>query len=244
MKLPNIPLVQNSRILSEAILPSEFIELKMNPDQKDYLVNLKIYYLIKIGSLLAVLTGYKRTTFIQEFLDIDYTDYLDKYLEVQLYFYELIKYSWRDIKHIFADYSVETPFEAIVQIYHFEAVHSFAQCFAVDSRIYPATIYREYNSLTLIVNKQISNEALTKKERKLVAKVKKRYQADETKELLVHLYLIEQCEAVWSRSKESSICSRFKIYKQEREFLGDDTKKPFHPRFNPAPIGWINGLLL
>ena len=244
MKLPNIPLVQKSLHLSEDVLPSELIELGLNDKQKDYLVGLKTYYLVKIGSLYAVLNGCSRSTFVRNYLEIEYTNLLDRYLEFELIKYELIKYSWQSIQPVFTPYNIYYPEAAMLQIYHFEAIHSFSQCLAVNSRIYPATIYREYNSLNSIINKIKRNERLTKQEKKLAAKSKNRYLANETKELAIHLYLVEQCETVWSKSADTSIKNRFMTYKQEKESIYSNVKKPFHPRFNHNPIGWVNGLPL
>ena len=54
------------------------------------------------------------------------------------------------MSELFAPYKIETYDCAILLIYRFQAIHSFSECLAFDSRIYPASIYREVNSLKTI----------------------------------------------------------------------------------------------
>ena len=227
--------------LSESILPLELITIGLNPEQIQYFSGLKKYYEMKIGSLLAVLKGYSRATFVRDYCGIEYTDSLDEYLESQLCFYELVRYSWNEIESVFAKYLVQTPEEAILVIYRYEALHAFAQCLAVDSRIYPTSIYREYNTAKDIQRKKESGEKLNKKEEKLAAKAKRRYYQNETKDLAVAQDLIERCESIWSKSKDTIIANRYEAYRLQKDSLISETKKYFHSDFNPVPIGWKNG---
>lgn len=242
MKLPNIPIVNHCLLLSDYILPNCLFDTDLlNIEQQQHFKGLKSYYFQKVVSLLSVINGYDRFNFFKSNLDITLNEFEIEYLELELTLYELVKYGWNEVSKLFSQYNASTSDEAILLIYKFQAIHYFLECLAFDSRLYPASIYREFNSLNIIKSKRKLGKDLTKKEEKLVNKAIKRYRKNETKDFAIALYLIERCEKTWSRSKNHTVKLKFDTYNRQKNSLIDEVKKPFNPRLNPKPIGWLQG---
>lgn len=246
------------------VLNREYYE-GLNEEQITHFKDLKAYYFRLLLGLDIILEGKPLAKTFKELIDEELSEFSIDYLESWLDFYLLLTLGWDEVQSIFTrvnlvltesgtrlelnnqpseksiSSSIKTPAQAFVFILRANAIYSFFQCLAFDSRLYTQTLYRDYKTFQKIKQKRITLEPLNAQEEKTLKRAKKRLKNNELKELAIGEQLKDYCLQTWSKSNDNIIKRKLKQYLIITEELNNEVIKPLHPRKNPQPLGWLNG---